>query len=219
MKLKEKFQYLKEAWKDGRKRSIIKLSLYLIFFMLVIATIKGNNNVNLTEDNKKTFGERYYSFVISNNGNEIIKGIFNNNIIEYSYNNQIYSINEGMTFQIVNNELINVNNHQIHIDRLLLNNLDDYINESTEMYKTEFNDSRIKKGYEINVEDFAYLYDNKEISNINKMNFNVTSLDNKVIEIEYDMSLYYGNTYILKITFSNFEEPVSVDSNVVNNLN
>ena len=79
-----------------------------------------------------------------------------------------------------------------------------------ETYRTEFSDGKIKKGYEIKIEDFAYLYDNKEIIDNNKVNIGVTYLENQIVEIEYDLTQYFKNyyhnenDYIIKIVFSNF---------------
>ena len=219
MKLKEYWELLKEAWKDSRKRAIIKLSLYIIFFMIVIFMIKISDN-NYVVDNtptKKDYSN--YNFNLNFNGNDIINGTYDNEIIKYNYLNQTYYINDNMTYQMINDELVITNNYNIHISRLLINKLDIYIDESEEIYKTEFNDGRIKKGYEIEIEDFAYLYDNKEIIDKNKLSINVTFLNDEIIEIEYDLTPYVRNyynfqtNYIVKLSFNNFHNAEKLNFN------
>lgn len=219
MKLKEYWECLKEAWKDSRKRSIIKLSLYIIFFMIVILMIRSNNTNYVVNDNVVNNDYSNYNFNLNFNGNDIINGTYDDTIIKYNYLNQVYYINNSMTYQIVNNELINTSNYSIHIDKLLINYLDNYIDESVEIYKTEFNDGRIKKGYEIVTEDFAYLYDNKEISDTTKINISVTYLNDEIIEIDYDLTLYlktYYNiqdNYTIKLSFNNFNNAEQLNLN------
>lgn len=210
MKIKEYWKYIKEAWKDSRKKAIIKLSLYFVFFIVVIAMIRGNNTNNAINNDIENNNYNNYNFNLNYNGNEILNGTYDNDTVKYIYQNQVYYLNKGMTYQLINNELVNINNNHIHIDRLLINNLEDYIDESMETYRTEFSDGKIKKGYEIKIEDFAYLYENKEIIDNNKVNIGVTYLENQIVEIEYDLTQYFKNyyhnenDYIIKIVFSNF---------------
>lgn len=219
MKLKEYWDLFKEAWKDSRKRSIIKLGLYIIFFMIVILMIKTSDNNYVVDNNTTKNDYSNYNFNLNFNSNDIINGTYDNNIIKYNYLNQIYYINDNMTYQMINNELLVTDNYSIHISRLLINELDNYLSESEEIYKTEFSDGRIKKGYEIEIEDFAYLYDNKEILDKNKLNISVTYLNDEINEIEYDLTQYFKNyyniqdNYIIKLSFNNFNNAENLNFN------
>lgn len=219
MKLKEYWDLFKEAWKDSRKRAIIKLGLYIIFFMIVILMIKTSDNNYVVDNNTTKNDYSNYNFNLNFNSNDIINGTYDNNIIKYNYLNQIYYINDNMTYQMINNELLVTDNYSIHISRLLINELDNYLSESEEIYKTEFSDGRIKKGYEIEIEDFAYLYDNKEILDKNKLNISVTYLNDEINEIEYDLTQYFKNyyniqdNYIIKLSFNNFNNAENLNFN------
>ena len=53
MKFVEFWNLVKEAWRDPRKKAIIKLSVYMVFFLVVILMIKGSRSLpNLDESPK-----------------------------------------------------------------------------------------------------------------------------------------------------------------------
>lgn len=207
-------EILKEAWKDPRKKAIIKLGLYVAFFalMFAIAGIGSSNNVpNVIEQEEKKEIYNNYSFIVSLNNQPIINGVFDNNVITYNYSNQIYKLENGLLYQVINNELVNINNNHIKLDKLMLNKIDNYIEKSTEIYKTNYNDGKEKIGYEININDFSNLYENKEKIGEEKIQISITYLENKIIEIEYDLTNYYNmGSYILNFIFDNFNQSQSL---------
>ena len=80
-------EYLKEAWKDPRKKAIIKLGLYIAFFaiMFMIAGLSSSNSVpNVIEQEEKKEIYNNYSFIVSLNNQPMITGVFDNNVITYN---------------------------------------------------------------------------------------------------------------------------------------
>lgn len=225
MKIKEYWEIIKEAWKDSRKRAIIKLGLYFIFFIIVIAMIRVNNSVPIINNKEEQITYNNYSFKLNYNGNELLNGTYDEGVVKYIYQNQIYYLKDGMSYQMIDNNLVNVVTNHVHVNRLMIDILDSYIDESEELYKTEFKDGRIKKAYEIKIQDFAYLYDNKEITDENKVNIIVTYLDEKIIEAEYDLTSYFNtyyniqNNYVIKLEFNNFNSSEKLNLISNNNLN
>lgn len=207
-------EYLKEAWKDPRKKAIIKLGLYVAFFaiMFMIAGLSSSNNVpDIVDSENKQESYDNYSFILNLNKQEILNGVFDKDIITYNYSNQIYKLENELLYQVINNELVNINNNHIKLDKLMLNKIDSYIEKSIEIYKTNYNDGKEKIGYEININDFSTIYESKEQFSDEKILVGVTYLDNKIIEIEYDLTNYYNNgSYILNFTFDNFNQAQSL---------
>lgn len=225
MKIKEYWEIIKEAWKDSRKRALIKLGLYFIFFIIVIAMIRVNNSAPIINNKEEQVTYNNYSFKLNYNGNELLNGIYDEGVVKYIYQDQTYYLKDGMSYQMIDNNLVNVVTNHIRVNRLMIDILDSYIDESEELYKTEFKDGRIKKAYEIKIQDFAYLYDNKEITDENKINIIVTYLDEKIVEVEYDLTLYFNtyyniqNNYVIKLEFNNFnssEKPNLISNNNLN---
>lgn len=207
-------EYLKEAWKDPRKKAIIKLGLYIAFFtiMFMIAGLSSSNNVpDIVDSENKQESYDNYSFILNLNKQEILNGVFDKDIITYNYSNQIYKLENELLYQVINNELVNINNNHIKLDKLMLNKIDNYVEKSIEIYKTNYNDGKEKRGYEININDFSNLYENKEQIGEEKIQISITYLENKIIEIEYDLTNYYNmGSYILDFTFDNFNQSQSL---------
>lgn len=207
-------EYLKEAWKDPRKKAIIKLGLYIAFFaiMFMIAGLSSSNSVpNVIEQEEKKEIYNNYSFIVSLNNQPMITGVFDNNVITYNYSNQIFKLENELLYQVINNELVNIDNTHTKLDKLMLNKIDSYIEKSTEIYKTNYNDGKEKIGYQININDFSTIYESKEQFSDEKIQVGITYLDNKIIEIEYDLTNYYNNgSYILNFTFDNFNQSQSL---------
>lgn len=207
-------EYLKEAWKDTRKRAIIKLGLYIAFFviMFAIAGISSGNHVpEVLEPEKEVISYDNYSFVLNSNNEKVLNGVFDNNIITYNFSNQIYLLENKILYQVINNELVSIDNTHTKLDKLVINKIDDYIDKSVEIYKTEYKDGKEKVGYEISVSDFTYIYEEKEIIDNNKIEISITYFEDRIIEIEYDLSNYYKvNNYRLSLVFDSFNEAESL---------
>lgn len=217
MNLVNFWHLIKEAWKDPRKKAIIKLSFYIIFFTVVIFMIRGNRAIfNLEEPLKM---DNNYRFIYTLNNNVIVEGNYDKEIIRYEIGKQIYYIYDGEYYRLVNDNLVNNNNPGLKIDKFLLNQVEIYQSISEELYKTEFKDGRLKKGYQIKVENFAFIYDNKEISDHNYIDFNITYIDNQIVEMEFNLTPYFKNyyniqsDYNLKISFSDFNSADQLELN------
>lgn len=146
-KIKSFYNYLKEAWKDPRKKAGIKLLSYLIFFLILflLAFItnqinKTNNNINKEPDKTTKVTDTYINKLNSlltdkynieytlNNEEKVLKidGVLNNNQINgyLEYDNTIKKIviKDNNIYEIVN-DVENIINLDYDISLLNLNNL------------------------------------------------------------------------------------------------
>lgn len=146
-KIKSFYNYLKEAWKDPRKKAGIKLLSYLIFFIILflLAFItnqinKTNNNINKEQDKTTKVTDTYINKLNSlltdkynieytlNNEEKVLKidGVLNDNQINgyLEYNNTIKKIiiKDNNVYEIVN-DVENIINLDYDISLLNLNDL------------------------------------------------------------------------------------------------
>ena len=193
MKFVEFWNLVKEAWRDPRKKAIIKLSVYMVFFLVVILMIKGSRSLPNLDESPKI--DNNYRFTYTLNDNIIVNGNYDQDIIRYELETQVYYIYDNIYYKLVDNTLVNNVSPGLKIDKFLLNQLESYLSNSEELYKTEFKDGSIKKGYQMTVENFAFIYDNKEIIDKNYIDFSVTTSDNQVVEIMFNLTPYFRNYY------------------------
>lgn len=217
MKFVEFWNLVKEAWRDPRKKAIIKLSVYMVFFLVVILMIKGSRSLPNLDESPKI--DNNYRFTYTLNDNIIVNGNYDQDIIRYELETQVYYIYDNIYYKLVDNTLVNNVSPGLKIDKFLLNQLESYSSNSEELYKTEFKDGSIKKGYQMTVENFAFIYDNKEIIDKNYIDFSVTTSDNQVVEIMFNLTPYFRNyyniqsDYNLKISFSDFNSADKLELN------
>ena len=213
----EFWNLVKEAWRDPRKKAIIKLSVYMVFFLVVILMIKGSRSLPNLDESPKI--DNNYRFTYTLNDNIIVNGNYDQDIIRYELETQVYYIYDNIYYKLVDNTLVNNVSPGLKIDKFLLNQLESYLSNSEELYKTEFKDGSIKKGYQMTVENFAFIYDNKEIIDKNYIDFSVTTSDNQVVEIMFNLTPYFRNyyniqsDYNLKISFSDFNSADKLELN------
>lgn len=218
MNLIDFWNLLKESWKDPRRKAIIKLSFYIIFFAGVILMIKGNNKPSYNIKNPAKSYDNY-CFTYTLNNNIIVEGTYDQSIVKYELENQIYYIYDDIYYKLVNDTLVTNDRIGLKIDKFLLDKIDIYQSNSDKLYKTEFKDGSIKKGYQILVENFALIYDNKEISDQNYINFNVTFVDNQIKEVEFNLTPYFksyyniNDDYNLMVSFSEFNSADKLELN------
>lgn len=217
MRFVEFWNLVKESWRDPRKKAIIKLSAYMVFFLVVILMIKGSRSLPNLDESPKV--DNNYRFTYTLNDNIIVNGNYDQDIIRYELERQVYYIYDNIYYKLVENTLVNNVNPGLKIDKFLLNRLESYLSNSEELYKTEFKDGSIKKGYQMTVENFAFIYDNKEIIDKNYIDFSVTTSDNQVVEIMFNLAPYFRNyyniqsDYNLKISFSDFNSADKLELN------
>lgn len=217
MSFVEFWNLIKEAWRDPRKKAIIKLSAYMVFFLVVILMIKGGRSLPDLDESPEV--DNNYRFTYTLNDNIIVNGNYDWDIIRYELEGQVYYIYDNIYYKLVDNTLVNNVSPGLKIDKFLLDQLELYLSNSEELYKTEFKDGSIKKGYQITVENFAFIYDNKEIIDKNYIDFSVTTSDNQVVEIMFNLAPYFRNyyniqsDYNLKISFSDFNSADKLELN------
>lgn len=211
------FSKLKEMWKDKKGRAKIELSLYLIFFLIVVIFARvssytaGNIEKNHTDE----------SFIFSLKDNYIcdINIALNGDIYEYNLkvlgnnaNIVMKSSNEEKFYHLMNNKYYELDNNGNYI----LTTTDEvfpYIN---------FNFLNIKnvRNFIINAnkEDSEYRIKISDIILNNTSNDDVIIIVdevNKYIEIDYSNLLKIDNedisSALVKMTFSNIDNVLSLE--------
>lgn len=176
-KIKSFYNYLKEAWKDPRKKAGIKLLSYLIFFLILflLAFItnqinKTNNNINKEPDKTTKVTDTYINKLNSlltdkynieytlNNEEKVLKidGVLNNNQINgyLEYDNTIKKIviKDSNIYEIVN-DVENIINLDYDISILNLNNLITLLKSNSPI--KEVKDNISKYTYNVTYKDLS----------------------------------------------------------------
>lgn len=176
-KIKSFYNYLKEAWKDPRKKAGIKLLSYLIFFLILflLAFItnqinKTNNNINKEPDKTTKVTDTYINKLNSlltdkynieytlNNEEKVLKidGVLNNNQINgyLEYDNTIKKIviKDNNIYEIVN-DVENIINLDYDISLLNLNNLITLLKSNSPI--KEVKDNISKYTYNVTYKDLS----------------------------------------------------------------
>ncbi len=204
---KKKKINLKEIFSDRKKKAIFELSCYGVFFLILILFIRISNFVsrgNQSNTNEILFTENiddnyaydvvlnvdnnsyhYYGKKLGHNG--IVFFEKENSILKYHIINEKYYIMEDGNYI-----LVDVNDIFSYIDYkyLDLNNIKEYLNNI------------IKEGdnYKIIISDLNELYADVKLDN-----------DNNTIEIDYSNIFEDYNSVILKITYSNIDQVISLE--------
>lgn len=176
-KIKSFYNYLKEAWKDPRKKAGIKLLSYLIFFLILflLAFItnqinKTNNNINKEPDKTTKVTDTYINKLNSlltdkynieytlNNEEKVLKidGVLNNNQINgyLEYDNTIKKIviKDSNIYEIVS-DVENIINLDYDISILNLNNLITLLKSNSPI--KEVKDNISKYTYNVTYKDLS----------------------------------------------------------------
>lgn len=176
-KIKSFYNYLKEAWKDPRKKAGIKLLSYLIFFLILflLAFItnqinKTNNNTNKEPDKTTKVTDTYINKLNSlltdkynieytlNNEEKVLKidGVLNNNQINgyLEYDNTIKKIiiKDSNIYEIVS-DVENIINLDYDISILNLNNLITLLKSNSPI--KEVKDNISKYTYNVTYKDLS----------------------------------------------------------------
>ena len=170
-KISNGYKKYKELKKVPRYNALIKLGLYLVFFLVfgsifMLNRVPNNNETkettNITNTNKYSFIYMINDIIINGNKDENI--VFNYNDVEY---------------KIIDNELsCNIENCEFEYMYLfeLFNpiSINNYIKKGEVLYKTEYNDGTIEYKYKI-IDEKVNKYFNSDSS------FEIIKKDNKYI--------------------------------------
>lgn len=222
-----------ENLKDPKKKSIIMLVGYGIFFVFVffiLVTGKKVDNISSYEDylkNRKTEEEKTDNNVI--NYEYLYKIIDNSKIIEIngtktdkkeifsidgiSYckkDNKIYLSSEVNCEEALQNEEDKPINDKIFDTAIYsYKNIENFLKDRTAKESTTYEDNTSKKLYNINIKEyFDYMNESGKCNNIDCSNINakisVNGNSKKQIEkVVMDLTEYYKHNYIVEILYTN----------------
>ena len=134
----------KTIWKNKRYRALIILSLYIIFFAVVILIAKMSPKVNTSSSLDNFENKQIFDFQITVDDQTIV-GNFNNNRIAFIY--------QGITYNYINQKLDNENfEYKEILDYVSHQKIKDIISsKETTMYsETRYNDGTYGKTYKNN---------------------------------------------------------------------
>ena len=220
-----------EDLKNPKKKSIVILSAYGIFFIfvfIIIATGKTYNNSETYEnyvkpskitekvDNTVSNYEYVYKIVDNTNISEIIgtktdrKETFAiNGKSYYKQDNNIY-LNDG-TNTVVTDNLFNT-------DLYSYKNMEEFLKEKSAKEKTIYEDKTSKEIYSINSKDyFAYTKEDK-CSNVDCSNIFIDIVVNKnskekIEKVNINLTNYYKYNYTIEINYNNINNIKEVSTN------
>lgn len=200
--------FIKKMWANKRYRSLFVLALYFVFFFVIITGLKSTyqDNQNQTNGegnnfNFETIKESYnnlkdYSYEIFVNDESLIVGKLENGINNFVYddnkytliNNNIYKEEAGDLKKV---DLLEENMILSIIDKLLINNLINYVSE-VEANKI-IDDNSFRLDYEIPNSYFSF--DKEGLVRVSILGETETSIG----QITIDLSDYKEEEYKIKI--------------------
>ena len=209
-KIKNFFSKFKELWSDRRYRSIIKLSLYFIFFAIIFLFLGLSTKNEYSYDEVVNF-EDYVSYEFVTNIN------INDNI--YNLNGERYY--EKYKF-LYNDEIFNLTYEDIqesYLDKNIINSfnftpdlIDNIINKSELVSEKKIiSSNQIISEYSISLSKYLDILD-FNLSNYDNPDFIsiiVTESDNLVTKIELNLTNFYKNMeedyfkYEISISYNN----------------
>lgn len=204
-----------ELWNVPRYRSLIILCIYIIFFALVIASIRGQNSniINSPNANKVDIMEQYkkmnnyqYRVTIKNEAEQTLIGrvyenkqliMFNEN--NYYYNNvYLYKAEEKIYTQTIENLL------EFEVWRFSPSFINDLIEKGNFESKTEYADGIVANTYLVNVADFIKLYFGDDTDSNDNISVTIYKNDERVSKVELNLTSIYSqnqfaNSYDYKV--------------------
>lgn len=213
VKKKSKLSKLREAWKDKRGRAKIELSLYFIFFLVVVVfTRVGSNSIN--NQNITTNNEDSFINSIKDNYEYNMNITIDDNI--YTYKGKVLGNNASIErqsgeevkyFYIMQNKYYELDSNGNYI-----------LTTSDEVYPyihyNYLNISNIKNFINNGIKE-----DNKYIVKISNIILNNTSNDNITISIdEENMGINIDYTNILRIDSDISNAIVNIAFTNINNI-
>ena len=216
--MKQTIDWLKEVWKDSKKRSVFQLCLWFLFLIIVFALVSNNRVTDDTEitngsskqDETKqqlstfeTVDNYEYSIEIEDEAYPFsVYGTYQDSYYTLIDGNDKYTYKKGVW--TVDGDDIEVDNPLgLSMERLNYNSINEFISTlDVEANKEE--DSTIKREYKITAEDFNYYYsDLGLLSNDDIITISIEAVDNYITIVKIDLSDCFEEKYIIKINYKN----------------
>lgn len=206
-----------EFYKDPKKRSLIALPAYFLFFVFVFTIFRFKtpevrevqNSGIKTNSNQNYYAT--YDITFANSSDEPIK---NMKIHSKRYKNmEYYQIDLTNEKYFRKDDTLyyegkKVDNFSIQLPKLTQEYFQKYIEKSKEIYKTEYNDGKVERAYEIPLSIFSEIYDEK-VNREDIVTIKVKKQKEKIENIYIDMKSYY--LMEIEINYSNYNEAKEED--------
>ena len=207
----EYIKKIKELLKDPKKKALIQLGLYAIFFIIVFILLNGESSTitdSPTIEEPNTSIEAYtdmtsynYKVTYTNiNKIDIIEGTYYNNTSLFTYNNLKYYYEDSL--YIIDNDSYYLSNIEYNISKIFNKNLYFIINELEEESKTTYKDGTVVTNYTIDSNKiYKYLYDT-ESSYTNLVNVSITENEKEIHNIVIDLTNLGLNLTKIEVEYS-----------------
>lgn len=214
-KIKNFFSKFKELWSDRRYRSIIKLSLYFIFFAIIFLFLGLSTKNEYSYDEVVNFEDYVsYEFVTNININDNIYNLNGERYYEkykFLYNDEIFNLTyEDIQESYLDKNIIN----SFNFTPDLINNI---INKSELVSEKKIiSSNQIISEYSISLSKYLDILD-FNLSNYDNPDFIsiiVTESDNLVTKIELNLTNFYKN-----MEEDYFKYEISISYNSINSVN
>lgn len=212
---------VREILKDPRKKSLVKLGIYFIFFIFVFILLKGagNNTSAPIIEKEKTSMESFndmnsYNYKVTYTNIDKIdviegtyydnKSLFNFNNIKYYYEDILY---------IIDNDSYYVGNIEYNISKIFNKNLYNIINNLEEESKTTYKDGTVITNYIIDSNKiYNYLFGTESFYE-NNVTISVKENLNEIHNIVLDLTNLGLNLTKIEIEYSYIDEITSLSFN------
>ena len=215
-----------EDLKNPKKKSLIMLAGYGVFFIFVFIIIATgnttNNNTNykdylekkdnsIEQDSKDNNIVNSYEYLCKVNDNEKITEVSGTK----SSNKEIITIN-GTRYSISDDEEVDV---PINIEVFNYNNIENLLNERTAKEATTYEDGTSKSIYNINVKEyFDSIKENDKCVDIDCSNINIVLTLNRndkgqIEKVIIDLNNYYKHKYLMEINYTNINNIKDININ------
>lgn len=214
-RIKEIFDWLKEAWKVPRYKGLMKLALWFIFFAILFLIVKygghkvdnsvynGNSNtleIN-EESNIKELNSYSYNCQINDGVNIVdISGTYYNGTDEFDYNNTHYTLKDNKYY--ADNQETTFN---ISMNEFQYNNIIALVKDKEVESKTEYKDGSLEKAYIIDALTYNSFYQ-KEYQTLGNVSIKIKEMNNLIVSVDMDFSSYLNeyDSYRVMINYSNY---------------
>lgn len=212
-----------ELWDVPRYRALIKLGLYIIFFIFVITLIKTQDNnisknpvtkINVME-NFKNMNNYQYKVIINNEVEETFISRVNNGKELILYNSDTYYFDGIKMYKKIDSyqefKDIIFDFDIWRFNPLFITNL---IDKGEFNAKTEYQDDTISNEYLVKVKDFVKLYDNLDIEDERTFSLVVYQTKKQVNKVTLDLT----NIYNMKENANAFDYKVNLEYDLINEI-
>jgi len=210
---------IKEFLKDPKKKALMQLGIYAIFFILVFIFIStGEKHINVPSVSSPDTPIEYYENMSSYDYKvtysnidkvDIIEGTYYNNTSLFTYNNLKYYY-ENLLY-VIDNDSYTLASIEYDISKIFNKNLYSIFNDLKEESKTTYKDGKVVTNYTLDSNKiYNYLFD--EESNYNNLvNVSITENNDTITTITFDLINLGITLNKIEIEYSNFNNIESLD--------